>query len=385
MEFGSRIRGMSFALILASFSIFHACRIDNNEKNAAVVFSQQVAQEFNSTILPLPIVVPYNGQPVRTARAEMSAQTWVNLFDMPTLIQSLQVKGLSVGDRVFVRAGTGYTNDLATKKAEAGSSKYKGDNRYTVQIVGTVRQSTNVGVTGLVIAKDARNTDFVQHHGFSMLQGSAQISDPNQNIFNFVLKGKVVGGPTPKIAIGRINQNSTPIAPNGVPSIFMEKGPARTKLDILVLSLGWESAFVKSNYQSDRSHIRRTRITRNGTFVGISYPLGLVRAGDIFDASTNIDCTAVSDSPQLCTHTVVLTDAEDSTEGEEVTIRFGKNVPPRETANFRFFGALTASKDYSAGAFLNVVVKTMSDTTSDGFLKLEKSSVMSFSRYIPLR
>lgn len=379
------MRRIIFATVYSTFSVFHACGNDRHSKRESEVFSELFSQEFNSSTLPLPIVVQSNGQPVRTARAEINAQTWVNLFDIPTLIQSLQVKGLSVGDRVFVRAGTGYTNDLSTKKAEAGSSKYKGENRYTVQIAGTVRQSANLGVTGLVIAKDARNTDFVQHHGFTMLQGSAEISNPYQNVFNFVLKGKVVGGPTPKLAIGRNNPNSTPPAPDGLPSIFMEKGPARTKLDILVLSLGWESAFVKSNYQSNRSHIRNTKITRNGAFVGISYPLGLVRAGDIFDVSTSIDCTAMSDSPQLCTHFVVLTDAEDSTEGEEVTIRFGKNVPPRETANFRFFGALTAAKDYSAGAFLNVVAKTMSNTTSDGFLKLEKNSVLSFSRYIPLR
>ena len=48
-----------------------------------------------------------------------------------------------------------------------------------------------------------------------------------------------------------------------------------------------------------------------------------------------------------------------------------------------FFGAMTARRNYPYGAFMNVMVKTMSDTSSNGFLRLEKNSTVQFSRYTP--
>jgi hypothetical protein len=299
------------------------------------------------------------------------------------LIQSLQVQGLASGDVVLVRAGAGYTNDLATASSQRGSVRYKEENRYTVNIAGAIRQSSRPGIAGVVISKDAVNTDYVQHHGFTALRGVGQISDPANNIFNFVLRGNVVGGPTPNVAVRRKNQNSTPLAPDGVPSVFMEPGPARTKIDVLVFSRGWESSFIKSNFRSSRGHVRATRVNRNTRVIGISVPLGLVKAGEIFDAATEITCTAVSDRPQLCTHQVFLADSELSDFGEELTIRFGKNVPPRGTSTFQFYGALTAQKNYPSGAYLNVLVKTHSDGSGSGFLRLEKNSFIEFSRYTP--
>jgi hypothetical protein len=360
-----------------------ACGIE--QKGAVATHSLPGTSESGLKLNPfaLPIIVPNNGQLVRTARAEITSLAWVDLFGTPSLIQSLKVQGLSYGDLVFVRAGTGYTNDFATKAEEKGSRRYKEENRYIVQIAGTIRQDSMSGLGGVVIAKDVSQTNFIQHHGVTVLQGETQISDPNMNVFNFVLRGSVVGGSTPRIAIARKNENSTPLAPGGVPSVFMESGAARTKIDILALSRGWETAFIKTNFQSTRRHVRNTKITRNGRFVGISVPLGSVKAGEIFDASTDISCTAVSDNPQLCTHQIILAESELSDEGEEITIKFGKNVPPRSSSDFSFFGAMTARRNYPYGAFMNVMVKTMSDTSSDGFLRLEKNSTVQFSRYTP--
>lgn len=353
------------------------------DETAAASPAQVFRLGAESGTVRLPVVVPNNGRAVRTARAETTAVQWVDLFGTPSLIQSLQVLGLATGDVVFVRAGVGYTNDLATSAIQKGSVRYKNENRYTVNIEGSIKQSSRPGISGAVISKDAVNTDFVQHHGFTSLRGAGQISDPTNNIFNFVLRGNVVGGPTPKLAVRRNNQKATPPAPGGVPSVFMEPGSARTKLDVLIFSRGWESSFIKSNLRSSRGHVRATRVNRNARVIGISVPLGLVKAGEIFDAATEITCTAVSDSPQLCTHQVLLTDSELSDFGEELTIRFGKNVPPRGTSTFQFYGALTAQRNYPTGAYLNVLVKTNSDTSGSGFLRLEKNSFVEFSRYTP--
>jgi hypothetical protein len=331
----------------------------------------------------LPVIVPNNGQAVRTARAETSALKWVDLFGTSSLIQSVQVQGLVNGDVVFVRAGAGYTNDLATSTSQKGSVRYKDENRYTVKVEGAIQQSARPGIAGIVISKDSAQTDFVQHHGFTALRGAGQILNPTNNIFNFVLKGFVVGGPTPNVEVRRNNQNATPLAPNRVPSVFMEPGSARTKIDVLIFSRGWESSFVKSNFRSNRGHVRATRVSRNARVIGISVPLGSVKAGEIFDVATEITCTAVSDRSQLCTHQVLLIDSELADFGEELTIRFGKNVAPRGTSTFQLYGALTAQRNYPTGAYLNVMVKTHSDASGSGFLRLEKNSFIEFSRYTP--
>jgi hypothetical protein len=372
-----------YVMLLACFYVQSCGGYESNKTFSHISQSPSKFQDFIEKRLPL--IVPDNGRLIRTASAEMSAAKWVDLFSNPTLIQSVQVQGLKSGDQVLLRAGTGYTNDVATRSPEKGSTRYKDENRYVVKVAGDILQSFGSSIEGVSLGRDVSQTDYVEHHGVTVIQGAALIGNPSWNVFNLVLRAKLVGGPAPRNVIPRRDNETRPIAPGGIPSVFMEPGNARTKLDVLVLSQGWESSYIQSKGKSTRKNIKTTKILRNGRYVGISLPLGPVRAGEIIDASSDIHCTAISNSPQLCTHQIVLSDTPMQIGGDAISFKFGKNVPSKQTSQFQYHGALTAKMDYPYGAYLNVLMNTMADDSIPGYIKLENTSSVRYTRYIPIQ
>jgi hypothetical protein len=301
------------------------------------------------------------------------------------VVQSLHVPGLSEGDVVKLRGEMGYTNDVATLQPQAGSSKYKDENRYTVEVNASLIQSkVDKSVVGQQLAAGSTKTTPMAHHGVVGVFGEMTFRPEAGEFFHFLASSRVVGNPNPTGVAKRKNENARAPAPSDDPFLYVEQGSNRTKLDVLILKMGWENFFSSREIRSLPDEIKEVSVRRGNRYVVVSLSLGAVNAGEVIDVEGKLRVISRrKDGPQLATGEIVLSSSPQSVYGDSITIKFGENLAPNSSGTIQRSGAIRVTKDYPQ-AWINFVANTMSDLNSDGYYDVIRAgSGVKVTRYTP--
>ncbi len=322
---------------------------------------------------------------VRTVTVRHALVCFLDLAGTKYVSQTAQVPGLSPGDQILVRAEFSYTNDVATKDAQRGSKRYKDENRYDVRVSASLGLSSSASASnGRTIVTTNRTTTPLNHHGYVVLSGETIVANGDGDKVNLITSAEVPDAPPPQNGVKRRNQNPSNAAPDDLAALFVEPKPHRTKLDVLVLRPNWQNSWTQSTLQSSAEQVKTPKVMRGMRYVVIALPLGQVKAGEVFDAEALIQVKAnTPGNPGLATGHIIIADSPTSLEGQHVSVKFGENLSSGQKGTIRKVGATTASRSYT-NAWMNVIVNTMSDTTSAGHLDVfSEGSSLNVRRYTP--
>lgn len=145
---------------------------------------------------------------VRSISVQGSKSEWMDLRGNQVLIQSLPLTGVNAGDIIKVRSEFEVTNNVATKESHKGSKKYRGENRYDVNILGALKLSSDANPqSGRQISKSNEKVSVRNHHGLVVVSAETQLQEGDQ-FLNLIAESEVTKGKAPKKGMQRKSKSA---------------------------------------------------------------------------------------------------------------------------------------------------------------------------------
>jgi sialidase-1 len=266
------------------------------------------------------------GQPlVRVESVRGKLSTSVAVDGQPALVQSLRVPDLRRRDRVLARGeltlkGQG-ASGVARLKIAGGSDPRAG--------------------RGLAV-------DPVTGRELITLSGEGQVQPGDGQLLNLVSKLSGAGGALPL---------------------------GEAKIDALVLSPGWETAWKRDRLRGAQQEVRRERVPAGEGAVVLSVPLGRLDRGDVLDVSAQLPVRARGGAVDVRA-TLVLSSARGARRGQRLSTTSEHRLAKGSELVLAKVGAGAVRDNLPDGAFLNVVLEVSGPAEARVALKADASSAV---------
>ena len=286
--------------------------------------------------------------------------TGIDLRDGDTVIHSTKLTDLHAGEKLDLRSELGVTNDLSSSSAQPGSRSFNGENRFDVQMQGSVvlAESPDATKGQRLLRGDSYVISPENHHGFYNQSGTFTVPkelDGKTVYLNTVAHAELEDAPgtIPENLYNRERANMVDLG--GQPILTVDEG--HNGLDVVrhapdapagerMHAGGPDETFAIRGPESDTAKHPLASV--------MSIPLGRVEAGEVIDAQAWVKGYNPTSKPSLLSGEVILADSPGATEGASVSEHGGTNIPVGETGVIHHNGAIVVRNDMDS-AYLNFV------------------------------